>query len=133
MRGAVAAVTMRNDFFLRDDSLCRIHLFQFLRRFHEAIGIEIIGPFQVYSTGNGSAAGSADPLAGIFIIGASIDDYGERLVQPGKNVVNGREQLAPLFHFKIAGLGDDNGLMSDRQSGRLPGGAGKMRNYQYVR
>src|SRR5262249_4627328 len=49
-------------------------------------------------------------------------DNGRRLIQPGKHVVNGCEQLAPLFHFKIPGLGNNDSFMSDRQSRRLPGG-----------
>src|SRR5262245_29475748 len=71
---AITTMTVRNDFLLRNDSLCFIHLLQFISRFHEAAGIEIIRPFEVNGAGNRPAPSGTNPFAGIFIISASIDD-----------------------------------------------------------
>src|SRR6185503_1047494 len=68
MRRAVAALTIRNRFFVGRNPLRIVHRFQFASGLEEAPGVEVLCPFKVCRARNASAARRPSDLPAPFVV-----------------------------------------------------------------
>src|SRR6185436_282497 len=107
MGGAVTAVTVRNDLFIRFDAASIVHAAQLVGSFEEAFVIEVVGPFQMDGAGYRAPSRRSDKLAGVFAVRPSVDNQGARFADRTQDIIDGGKQFPALFHFEITSLGYD--------------------------
>ena len=76
MCGTIGTLTVRNDFLVGSDTALSVHLRQLIGGFEETLFVQIVCPFQMNRTRDGTAAFCSNEFAGVFGIAPGIDDDG---------------------------------------------------------
>ena len=74
MRGPVASLAVRDNFFVRRYASPAVHGFQLGVRFEFAAGVQVIGPFDMNRARNGSAPGRSNLPADKFGAAPRVED-----------------------------------------------------------
>src|SRR5690606_37011681 len=104
MRGAVAALTIRDHFPIRCHTGVLIHRAEVVEALEAAVGRQITGPLDMHRAGNGAAAFRADRGAAVLTVGARVEDHRVAASERVSHVSPGGEPLLPPITGPLARL-----------------------------
>src|SRR5262245_50322048 len=120
MRSAVATLTVGNCVFLWGNLVSSVHRSQVFSSLEEAVGVQILGPFQMNGARDTAPSRGSHELAGVFIVASRIDENRIGRVQLAQDVFGRSEQLPARLHLEVAGLWNCR-ITGHGKSGRGPG------------